>query len=94
MFLEAQGIEVRRNILYQDNKSAILLENNGKRSSSKQTQAMNMRYFFVTDQISKGNLEVEYCPTAEMISDFMTKQATTRQINCLRNTERRLWDMS
>ena len=63
LFLEAQGIEVRRNILYQDNKIAILLENNGKKSSSKRTQAMNICYFFVTDQISKGNLEVEYCPT-------------------------------
>ena len=73
LFLEAQGIEVRRNILYQDNKSAILLENNGKKSSSKRTRAMNIRYFFVTDQISKGNLEVEYCPTEEMIGDFMTK---------------------
>ena len=56
VILEAQGIEVRRNILYQDNKSAILLENNGKKmSSSKRTRAMNIHYFFVTDQISKGN---------------------------------------
>ena len=35
--------------------------------------AMNIHYFFVTDQISKGNLEVEYCPTGDMIGDFMTK---------------------
>ena len=73
LFLEAQGIEVKRNILYQDNKSAILLENNGKKSSSKRTRAMNIRYFFVTDQVSKGNLEIEYCPTGDMIDDFMTK---------------------
>ena len=73
LLLEAQGIEVRRSILYQGNKSAILLENNGKKSSSKRTRAMNIRYFFVTDQISKGNLEIEYCPTGDMIGDFMTK---------------------
>ena len=30
LFLEAQGYEVRENILYQDNKSTILLWNNGK----------------------------------------------------------------
>ena len=71
--MEAQGIEVKRNILYQDNKSAILLENNGKKSSSKRTQAMNIRYFFVTDQVGKENLEIEYCPTEDMIGDFMTK---------------------
>ena len=71
--MEAQGIEVKRNILYQDNKSAILLENNDKKSSSKRTRAMNICYFFVTDQVSKGNLEIEYCPTENMIGDFMTK---------------------
>ena len=34
---------------------------------------MNIRYFFVTDQVSKGNLEIEYCPTGDMVGDFMTK---------------------
>ena len=34
---------------------------------------MNIHYFFVIDQISKGNSEVEYCSTEDMIDDFMTK---------------------
>jgi hypothetical protein len=72
-FMEAQGYEIERNILYQDNKSTILLENNGKRSSSKRTRAFNIRYFFLTDQIEKGNLSIEYCPTTEMIGDYMSK---------------------
>ncbi len=29
--------------------------------------------FFLTDQIARGNVEVEYCCTDEMIGDFMTK---------------------
>jgi hypothetical protein len=37
LFLEAQGYNVDKNIVYQDNESAILLETNGKRSSGKQT---------------------------------------------------------
>jgi hypothetical protein len=73
LFLEEQGYQVEKNILMQDNKSAILLEKNGKRSSTKRTRAINIRYFFITDQVEKGNLEVEYCPTGEMIGDFMTK---------------------
>ena len=64
---------MKRNILYQDNKSTILLEQNGKRSSSKRTRAINIRYFFLTDQVEKGNLGIEYCPTTEMIGDYMTK---------------------
>ena len=73
LFMEAQGYEITKNILYQDNKSTILLENNGKRSSSKRTRAINIRYFFVTDQIEKGNVQVEYCPTGDMIGDFFSK---------------------
>ena len=73
LFLEAQGIEIRKNILYQDNKSTILLENNGKRSSSKRTRAFNIRYFFLTDQVEKGNLSIEYCPTGDMTADYMSK---------------------
>jgi hypothetical protein len=73
LFLQEQGYRVEDNVVYQDNKSAILLEKNGKRSSSKRTRAINIRYFFVTDQVEKQTLRVEYCPTGEMVSDFMTK---------------------
>jgi hypothetical protein len=72
-FVEAQGYEIKKNILYQDNKSTILLENNGKRSSGKRTRAFNIRYFFLTDQIAKGKVSIEYCPTQEMVGDYMTK---------------------
>ena len=71
--MEAQGYEIEKNILYQDNKSAILLEVNGKKSSGKPTRALNIRYFFLTDQIAKGNLAIEYCPTDEMTGDYMSK---------------------
>jgi hypothetical protein len=74
LFLQEQGYRVEDNVVYQDNKSAILLEkNDGKQSSSKRTCAINIRYFFVTDQVEKKTLRVEYCPTCEMVSDFMTK---------------------
>ena len=32
-----------------------------------------MRYFFLTDQVEKGNLTITYCPTDAMIRDFMSK---------------------
>ena len=71
--MEAQGYEIKRNILYQDNKSTILLLNNGKKSSTRRTRALNIRYFFLTDQIEKGNLEVVYCPTDKMVADYHSK---------------------
>ena len=48
-FLEAQGYKSNDTILYQDNKSAILLEKNGKLSSSKRMKHINVRYFFIKD---------------------------------------------
>ncbi len=85
LFMEAQGYNIERNILYQDNKSAILLEENGKKSSSKRTRAMNIRYFYITDQISKGNIEVKYCPTDEMIADYMSKGLQGEKFRKFRN---------
>jgi hypothetical protein len=38
LFLEAQGYNVDKNIVYQDKKSAILLETNGRKSSGKRTR--------------------------------------------------------
>jgi hypothetical protein len=73
LFMEAQGYEITHNILYQDNQSAILLEKNGKRSSSKRTRALNIRYFFLADQVAKENLEIKYESTTEMWGDYMSK---------------------
>ena len=72
-FLEAQGYHVEENILYQDNKSAMLLESNGRGSSSKRTRHINIRYFFITDRIANGELSIEHCPTGKMLSDYFTK---------------------
>ena len=51
----------------------MLLEKNGKASSSKRTRHINIRYYFVTDRISAGELNVSYCPTLDMIGDYFTK---------------------
>ena len=75
LFIEAYNI--KKIILYQDNKSTILLENNRKASSGCHTRALNIR-FFLTDQIKKGNLQVEYCLSKIMIRDFMSKPEVSR----------------
>ena len=72
-FLKAQGYRVNQNIVYQDNKSAMLLERNGKASSGQRTKHINIRYFFITDRIKKGNVDVRWCSTTKMTVDFFTK---------------------
>jgi hypothetical protein len=76
-FLEAQGYDVweTHNLPGQSklNIAGKLLENNGRASSSKRTRHINIRYFFITDQIKLKEANVVYCPTGNMRGDFFTK---------------------
>ena len=49
------------------------LENNGKASSGKRTRHFDIKFFYFTDLIQRKEMEVEHCPTKEMIADYMTK---------------------
>ena len=72
-FLASIGYDVDDATLFQDNKSAILLEKNGVMSTSKRTKHVNIRYFFMKDRIANGEFKVEYCPTDQMLADYFTK---------------------
>jgi hypothetical protein len=72
-FMKAQGYGVKDNVLFQDNKSSIISEKNGKASISKRTKHINIRYFFITDCVKKEEVSVVWCPTGYMIGDFATK---------------------
>jgi len=72
-FLAAQGQHILATTIYQDNKSTILLAENGRSSSSKRTRHINVWYFFVADKIKKGEVKVPFCPTMNMLADFFTK---------------------
>ena len=73
LFMEEQGYPIEKNILYQDNMSSILLETNGRSSAGKRSRALNIRYFFVTDQVEQGNVSIEHMSTDDMWADYMTK---------------------
>ena len=86
LFLEEQGYKIESNKVFQDNKSTILLEENGKRSSGKRTRAINVRYFSITNQVETNNLKIEYCPTDMTISDYMTKGLQGMKFSKFRKT--------
>ena len=73
LFSTAQGMKIDDNILYQDNESAIRMEKNGKASCTKRTKHIEIRYFYITDKVKAGEINIEYCPTKEMIGDYFTK---------------------
>ena len=78
-FLMSQGHKVTDNIVYQDNESAMLLEKNGRNSSTKRTKHMNIRYFLVKDKIANKEMSVVYCNTKEMLGDYFSKPVQGKQ---------------
>ena len=60
-FLEAKGKDIEENILYQDNMRENLLENNGKKSSTKNTKHINVRYYFIKDWVETVDVVTEHC---------------------------------
>jgi len=59
-FLQEQGYDMEPSLLYQDNMSAILLETNGRASSSKRTKHIKVKYFYITDKIAQNEIVVEH----------------------------------
>ena len=84
LFLEEQGYKVNDTILFQDNRSAILLEKNGRYSSSKRTKHIEAKYFFVTDCCARKLMKIEFCPTEHMIADFFTKPLQGKKFHYFR----------
>ena len=63
-----------KSVILQDNTSAIQLERYGKRSSTKRTQHIDIRYFYVTSKIYDQTVTaITYCPTKEMVADYLSK---------------------
>ena len=73
LFLEAQGCNVKDNVIHQDDKSTILLQKNGHASAGKRSRHLNIKLFYITDLINDKQTQVECCPTDEMMANFMTK---------------------
>ena len=84
-FLESQGYKINDNVLFQDNQSAMKMEQNGRRSCTGNSRHVNIRYFFVKDLIDKKQVRVIYCPTGLMLGDFYTKPLQGQLFQFFRN---------
>ena len=64
----------RRNVILQDNTSTIQLERFGKRSSTKRTRHLSIRYFYCKSLMDDNVINaVTYCPTKELVTDYLSK---------------------
>jgi len=71
--MEAQGYSLKDNVIYQDNKSAILMEINGRNSYTGNSRHINMKYFWIKDRVNNKELRIDYLPTHIMLVDYYTK---------------------
>ena len=71
--------------MYQENKSVIILDVNGKRSVGKRILALNICHSFIKDKVKKVNAQIEYFPTNDMWRDFTTKPMQEEMFMKLRN---------
>jgi hypothetical protein len=77
-FMQQQGYDMDPLLLYQDNMSAILLETNGRASSSKWTKHIKVKYFLIKDKVIWDKITIKHFPTNQIWMDIntMPKQGT------------------
>ena len=60
-------------MILQDNKLAMLIEENVRASYSKRTRHLNIRHFYAKDTVDRREVEIAHCPTEIMLADFFAK---------------------
>jgi hypothetical protein len=55
--------------------SAILLETNGRASSSKRTKHIKVKYFLIKDKVKRAEITIEHCPAEQMWTDKSRSQS-------------------
>ena len=83
-FIDAQGSTIDKSIIYQCNKPTIRLEVNGRIISVNKTKHISSHFLFITDKISKGGVDVDYCPTDNMWCDILKNpnQGAPYRLDC------------
>ena len=83
-FLKVQGYHINDNVVPQDNKNTMKLAKFGKQSSGHQTHHLEVHFSFVTNNMQRQKLWIEYCPTRDMLVDFFTKPLQRLQFQKLK----------
>ena len=63
--------------LFGDNQSTQSLTRNGIKSE--RTKHIDIKYHFVTDEVEKGNVRLQWIPTTEQLADVLTKALGVQQ---------------
>ena len=58
----------------------------GKRVCGQRTRNIHVRYFYAHERVEDGTIQVVYCPTKEMVSDYLSKPLQGSLFRTHRNT--------
>ena len=83
-FMKAQGYAIENNILYQDNKSTILLEKNGRTSAGKNSKQIKNSFFLIGDKVALGDIENHHKGTDEMWADVNINPMQEKRFRVMR----------
>ena len=72
-FLRHQGYNVKKAVLNQDNMAAMRMEVNGVLSRGKKSRHVDVRFFFIKDRVERGEIDIGFCGTDDMVADYLTK---------------------
>jgi len=71
-FLKEIGYDTdKQNTIFCDNQSAIALAHNPEHHA--RTKHIDIQYHFVRNCVEDGRMQLEYCPTEDMVADGLTK---------------------
>ena len=62
-----------KNIVLQDNTSTIRLVKGDRRVCGSRTMSIQIRYFYAHERAEDGTIVVRYCPTKELVSNYLSK---------------------
>ena len=65
----AQGGPIKEDVLLQDNKSAVLLQENHPCSTGEGMEHVHVRFYFATDKIRSKELGATCCPAEELVAN-------------------------
>ena len=75
-----------KNLVKQDNTSTIKMVKGGVRVCRPRTRSIHIRYFYATERVKDRTITITYCPTKEMVADYLSKPLQDSLFCLHRNT--------